>query len=67
MNLSREKLHDLIDKLPDDRLSYLDDVFNQILRSELQGFHNKKTNEDRNLPEKGATPSLEDIYRDQDV
>lgn len=67
MNLSREKLHDLIDKLPDDRLSYLDDVFNQILSSELQGFHNKKINGDRNLPEKETAPSLEDIYRDQDV
>ncbi|AFL99207.1 hypothetical protein Desde_0760 [Desulfitobacterium dehalogenans ATCC 51507] len=35
MNISRERLHDLINQIPDDRLSYLDDVFNRILRIEL--------------------------------
>lgn len=67
MTISRERLHDLIDQIPDDRLSYIDDVFNRILRSEL---HNaQRVDSEKNTPNQEGitTVTLEDIFRDQDV
>lgn len=67
MTISREKLHDLIDQLPDDRLSYLGDVLNWILRSELHDVQRVKTDMSTPAQEMITSATLDDIFRDQDV
>lgn len=67
MTISREKLHDLIDQIPDDRLSYLDDVLDWILRSELHAVQRVKTDMNTPAQERKTAATLDDIFRDQDV
>ncbi|ACL18968.1 hypothetical protein DesLBE_2490 [Desulfitobacterium sp. LBE] len=67
MTISREKLHDLIDQIPDDRLSYLDDVLDWILRSELHAVQRVKTDMSTPAQERKTAATLDDIFRDQDV
>ncbi|SHN86946.1 hypothetical protein [Desulfitobacterium chlororespirans] len=67
MTISREKLHDLIDQIPDDCLSYLDDVLNRILRSELHDVQRAEADTGISVQERIISATLDDIFRDQDV
>ena len=67
MNTYREKLHHLIDLIPEDRLSYINVVLNQILRSDLPNDP-KAEGERATFTGEGITPIIsEDIFSDQDV
>gem|GEM_PF-2769191 len=67
MNITRAKLHELIDQIPEERLAYLNEIFNLVMVNEGTSAPGTGINKTDLSKENLLSSSTDDIFRDQDV